>query len=64
MSSLCSIIVSSFYNKADLEQWLKPGVLRTDYSDILNVSSKWQMAPGSISITISFPSLGHLGCTG
>nr|AAG28774.3 mutant e4 ebony [Drosophila melanogaster] len=30
------IIVASFYNKADLEQWLKPGVLRTDYSDILN----------------------------
>ncbi|EDV94575.1 mycosubtilin synthase subunit C [Drosophila grimshawi] len=30
------IIVSSFYNKADLEQWLKPGVLRSDYSDILN----------------------------
>lgn len=45
MQSLCSIIVSSFYNKADLEQWLKPGVLRTDYSDILNVSSNGQF-PG------------------
>ncbi|ALC47897.1 e [Drosophila busckii] len=30
------IIVASFYNKADLEQWLKPGVKRQDYSDLLN----------------------------
>uniref|UniRef100_A0ABM1Q5F7 Mycosubtilin synthase subunit C-like n=1 Tax=Drosophila arizonae TaxID=7263 RepID=A0ABM1Q5F7_DROAR len=34
--AVIDIIVSSFYNKADLEQWLKPGVLRTDYSDLLN----------------------------
>lgn len=30
------IIVESFYGKADLEQWLKPDILRTDYSDIIN----------------------------
>lgn len=32
------IIVDSFYGKADLEQWLKPDILRTDYSDIISVS--------------------------
>ncbi|GAB0092883.1 uncharacterized protein DMENIID0001_079320 [Sergentomyia squamirostris] len=31
------IITASFYEKADLEQWLKPSVLRTDYRDILDL---------------------------
>ncbi|XP_059608973.1 beta-alanyl-bioamine nonribosomal peptide synthetase ebony isoform X2 [Phlebotomus argentipes] len=31
------IITSSFYEKADLEQWLKPNILRTDYADILEL---------------------------
>ncbi|XP_073818947.1 nonribosomal peptide synthetase ebony [Musca autumnalis] len=30
------IIVDSFYGKADLEQWLKPDILRTDYSDLIS----------------------------
>ena len=34
---ISSIIVDSFYGKADLEQWLKPDILRTDYSDIITV---------------------------
>jgi len=31
------IITSSFFEKADLEQWLKPHILRSDYGDILDV---------------------------
>lgn len=31
-----SIITTSFFEKADLEQWLKPHILFTDYADILN----------------------------
>lgn len=31
-----SIITTSFFEKADLEQWLKPHILYTDYADILN----------------------------
>uniref|UniRef100_A0A336KE11 CSON009061 protein n=1 Tax=Culicoides sonorensis TaxID=179676 RepID=A0A336KE11_CULSO len=30
------IITTSFFEKADLEQWLKPHILFTDYADILN----------------------------
>ncbi|XP_063703822.1 beta-alanyl-bioamine nonribosomal peptide synthetase ebony [Culicoides brevitarsis] len=30
------IITTSFFEKADLEQWLKPMILYTDYADILN----------------------------
>lgn len=34
------IIVDSFYGKADLEQWLKPDIFRTDYSDIISVKNE------------------------
>jgi hypothetical protein len=30
-----SIITKSFFEKADLEQWLKPNIMFTDYGDIL-----------------------------
>ncbi|XP_011180928.2 beta-alanyl-bioamine nonribosomal peptide synthetase ebony [Zeugodacus cucurbitae] len=30
------IIVDSFYGKADLEQWLKPDIFPSDYSDLIN----------------------------
>lgn len=32
---LFRIITSSFFEKADLEQWLKPDILFTDYGDII-----------------------------
>ncbi|KAI8130088.1 Mycosubtilin synthase subunit C [Lucilia cuprina] len=35
-NDVIQIIVDSFYGKADLEQWLKPDILRTDYSDIIS----------------------------
>ncbi|XP_013103440.2 beta-alanyl-bioamine nonribosomal peptide synthetase ebony isoform X2 [Stomoxys calcitrans] len=35
-ADVIQIIVDSFYGKADLEQWLKPDILRTDYSDLLS----------------------------
>ncbi|XP_037948636.1 mycosubtilin synthase subunit C [Teleopsis dalmanni] len=34
-NDVIQIIVDSFYGKADLEQWLKPDILRTDYSDLI-----------------------------
>jgi hypothetical protein len=30
----CSMITESFYEKADLEQWLKPDIHREDYKDL------------------------------
>uniref|UniRef100_A0A1B0G5X8 Uncharacterized protein n=1 Tax=Glossina morsitans morsitans TaxID=37546 RepID=A0A1B0G5X8_GLOMM len=35
-NEVIQIIVDSFYGKADLEQWLKPDILPSDYSDLIS----------------------------
>lgn len=37
MKSIYSMITTSFYEKADLEQWLMPNIFVEDYSEIINV---------------------------